>query len=352
MQIKKNHILKQKAITLVELIVVITILAILWVISFISFQWYTRNSRDSLRITDLGTIQTSLELFITKAWFYPEPTYLVNIVYSWATVWEQWSVWDSMFTNISQLNKKPVDPITWSEYTYSVNPSKTKYQLATITEWWRLSKLENNIFLTKTYADSKNALAYVLWTYNWVANKVQNWDNCKIFWLPSIITSDLSITDLSVIINNWLLVYKWYWNIPSSYSWSIFKSSGGFNYNPTNLISYEDNQGCRGLITNPIKRSEALQGIQNTYSGILMTSSSDVSDILNIPVSLTAPTEQSDVSICKILDMKCSNKVVADLWTWTLPITWWWSDPVVVPNQVTITFLQANNSSYSCNSCQ
>ena len=45
---------QKKAFTLVELIVVITILAILWTIAFISLQWYSRDSRDSVRISDMS----------------------------------------------------------------------------------------------------------------------------------------------------------------------------------------------------------------------------------------------------------------------------------------------------------
>ena len=52
---------KQKyAFTLVELIVVITILAILWTIAFISLQWYSKDARDSIRISDVSNMKTSL----------------------------------------------------------------------------------------------------------------------------------------------------------------------------------------------------------------------------------------------------------------------------------------------------
>jgi len=54
---------ENKAFTLVELIVTITILAILGTIAFISFSSYSQSSRDSVRISDLTNIKTSLELF-------------------------------------------------------------------------------------------------------------------------------------------------------------------------------------------------------------------------------------------------------------------------------------------------
>ncbi|MDP2090837.1 MAG: prepilin-type N-terminal cleavage/methylation domain-containing protein, partial [Candidatus Gracilibacteria bacterium] len=65
---------KQKAFTLVELIVVITILAILGTIAFISLQGYSQNSRDSVRISDVSRMKTTLELFHLDAGKYPSPT--------------------------------------------------------------------------------------------------------------------------------------------------------------------------------------------------------------------------------------------------------------------------------------
>ena len=65
-------ITNKKGFTLVELIVSITILAILWTIAIISFQWYTKNSRDSVRIADVNNLQTWLELFQVKSWKYPK----------------------------------------------------------------------------------------------------------------------------------------------------------------------------------------------------------------------------------------------------------------------------------------
>ena len=54
--IKNTESGPKRAFTLVELIVVITILAILWTIAFISLQWYSKDARDSTRITDIGNL--------------------------------------------------------------------------------------------------------------------------------------------------------------------------------------------------------------------------------------------------------------------------------------------------------
>ena len=54
--------MKKKAFTLVELIVVITILAILWTIAFISLSWYSKEARDSKRITDTSSLLSKINI--------------------------------------------------------------------------------------------------------------------------------------------------------------------------------------------------------------------------------------------------------------------------------------------------
>ena len=54
--------MKKKAFTLVELIVVITILAILWTISFISLSNYSKEARDSKRITDTSSLLSKINI--------------------------------------------------------------------------------------------------------------------------------------------------------------------------------------------------------------------------------------------------------------------------------------------------
>jgi len=133
--LNKNKKIRNKWFTLVELIVVITILAILWTIAFISLQGYSRDARDSTRISDIDNIKKALELYTLKTWQYPEPTLWVSVTYSWSQVWIQWTVWDSMITNLKALNSKPVDPLTWNEYAYSRLNTKKEYEVWAILEW-------------------------------------------------------------------------------------------------------------------------------------------------------------------------------------------------------------------------
>ncbi|MDP2090595.1 MAG: prepilin-type N-terminal cleavage/methylation domain-containing protein, partial [Candidatus Gracilibacteria bacterium] len=120
--------------TLVELIVVITILAILGTIAFISLQGYSTQARDSSRISDLSRMKTSLELFHLDAGKYPNPTNGEDITYSGSTVWTQGTFGETVYANLSKLDKIPLDPITDKEYTYSTTANKYEYQLGGIME--------------------------------------------------------------------------------------------------------------------------------------------------------------------------------------------------------------------------
>ena len=208
--------IRKKAFTLIELIVVITILAILWTIAFMSFIWYSVTSRDSLRISDIKTMKTWLELYHLQVWKYPEPSNGTDITYSWWVVWTQWTFWSSVIRKVSKLNEKPTDPLTGVEYTYSLLNTKQEHELAWTMEW-DLVGLTNTI--EKTNADwTKDWTAYVDWNYNARVARVVSWWITYLLALPTIISSD--ITDITVenIVNNKKLVFKWFSNLPSSYS--------------------------------------------------------------------------------------------------------------------------------------
>ena len=205
--------MNKKAFTLVELIVVITILAILGTIAFISLQWYSRDARDSTRISDISAIKTSLELFHLWAGKYPLPDDTFNVEYSWSTVWTQWLFGDTATNNVDKLDKKPVDPLTEKEYTYSVTSTKQEYQLAGLLEWTDLAF--NPEMLNWAYAWDTIATAIVTGNYNWVLFKTLSWATCEVLSVPSIISSEQT-TELTTILTNESLVYNWYNNLPSN----------------------------------------------------------------------------------------------------------------------------------------
>lgn len=211
---KKNII--NNGFTLVELIIIIVIITILTIIAYINIQWYTENSRDGVRISDISKMKMWLELFQIDNWNYPTPSEWEEITYSWAKIWTQWYFWESVKVNTDNLNKVPIDPLTNLMYVYSLLDSKLEYQIAWIMEWENIvfSKFKN-----KVLANKKTARLKISWTYNWRLLKVKSSSISYILAIPSIVTS--SGTDLQKIIDNNSLAYNWYKNLPSQYDWVL-----------------------------------------------------------------------------------------------------------------------------------
>jgi type II secretory pathway pseudopilin PulG len=126
----------KKGFTIVELIVVITILIILWTIAFISLQWYNKNARDSVRLSNIRDIETGLELILTKTWKLPDPDNKIIITSSGVLVWYQWTA--GMNTQrIINIPKEMKDPIDMTYYTYVINKNNNSYQLWYSLESWQ-----------------------------------------------------------------------------------------------------------------------------------------------------------------------------------------------------------------------
>jgi len=260
--------------TLVELIVVITILVILWTIAFISLEWYSSQARDSKRLSDVQNIKTSLELFSLNTWEYPTPDLWVDVLYDTEIVWKQWIVWDNVTSNLSRnLNKKPIDPLTESEYIYSLMTWWTKYELLSIYESVLVS--DNNLLST---ANAENQLyPKIDWTYNWIFVKTTNY----YIPTPSIINSELNwiwweLTDSNIksqiitgwennIDNIWIDTKIWWldWMNLEVFSWTLDE------------VWEDDNLNKRNL----------LEKIQNAYSWTVLSNNWVYKEIVNIDLA-------------------------------------------------------------------
>lgn len=330
---------KTKAFTLVELIVVITILAILWTIAFISLQWYSRDARDSTRISDLSSMKTSLELFQLDAGKYPQPSEYVSITYSWWTIWNQGLFWETVKANISKLDKIPTDPLTDKKYTYSVLALWNQYEL-----WWIVEDTNSLAWsFWIAYAWNLDATAYITGNYNEQLAKVLSGTICNILALPSIITNDINTTDIQQILNNKNLVFRGYKNLPWSFKGSKFKIDGGFDFTPNNLLAYNDNQSCSPITdkTNYSARITLLQGLQDAYSGTILKNVWEIKNITSLNIDLNnidnslvtfADNLVNSTLSSKIIpwDLKVTNTVCSTnftwSWTWCVDLdspTWW-----------------------------
>lgn len=155
--------------TLVELIIVITILAILATIAFLSFQWYTKDSRNVVRETDINSIHKSLELFSIKSWTYPNPDNSISVTYSWVTIWKQWLFWSDVLSSVN-IAKDINDPLNKSKYTYSLLSNLNSFQI------WGI--YENN-------GDLWNSI--IKWNYTNKAVNIHTWSTCSSIWIPNIV---------------------------------------------------------------------------------------------------------------------------------------------------------------------
>ena len=275
---------KQKhAFTLVELIVVITILAILWTISFISLQWYSETARNSVRVSDVSTMKTSLELFHLDAWKYPTTTWWYTVSYSWTEVWSQWTFWSSTTNNVDRLDDIPSDPLTQKEYTYSTTKNKQEYQISWITEWDEI--VLNNTLLNQTNAWEIKTNALVKWNYNWVLFKTSTWNHCDVLAIPSIVSSMDNEEDLVNIISSGWLVFNWYNNLPTNYRSSKYNADGWFDYSPANFVAYSDEDKCKTLSSTKQvwidARASLVTELQNTYSWTIIESEGVITSIVN-----------------------------------------------------------------------
>ena len=327
--------MNKKAFTLVELIVVITILTILWTIAFLSFQWYTKSARDSVRISDLKNIEKALWIYKIKTWEYPEPSWDEEVEYDLKEVWTQWTVGQSVITNLDKLNKVPRDPLTWSEYTYSRLNTKKELQLACILEWSPVALIKNeeirtlfsiipaeagiyknNFIPQANAADVKTtATAYVTWDYNWQIAKVNSWSTTYILAVPSIINWDMTLTDIIEVISNKKLVYNWYANLPSSYTWTIFEINWWFDYSQTWWIvvyswSIED------LKTDEDARLSLISNLQEVYSWTILENTWNIKQLIDTEINLNTPTDEAKTLACWTIDF----------WLWITTIIEWCQD--------------------------
>ncbi|PZM85602.1 hypothetical protein DLH72_01845 [Candidatus Gracilibacteria bacterium] len=146
--------IKNKAFTLVELVIVIVIISILATIGFISFQGYTSQARDSVRISDLKNIQKSLDFKLVKGGSLIEPDNKSSEkITKYGLSWEVGSFGENNFEEIGSLSNLPVDPSTKLAYSYLYNKNYDYYILETDLEKGEKFTLSNYAGIKETFTD-------------------------------------------------------------------------------------------------------------------------------------------------------------------------------------------------------
>lgn len=226
--------INRRAFTLIELIIVIAVLIIIWSIWFMSFDWYTKDSRNTLRKVDLKTIKTWIEYYYQKNLIYPTPISYTSINYNGTEVWKQW-IFPNEIDGFDDSNNLFLDPTTLKWYWYSLLSNGKEFEVSAALEpVWFITGIN------KTYSASSPFLlwkALVIWNYNWKLLKAKSWSIDHIIAVPSI-TSSINNTDLLSIIVNKKVVYDFYHNMPFNYEWTDFIVEGGFDFIPNTIVIF------------------------------------------------------------------------------------------------------------------
>ena len=338
---------EKKAFTLVELIVSITILSVLWTIAFLSLNWYTKWSRNSVRITNLSSVKQTLWIYNTSTWKYPMPTNSTEISYSGWILWYQWTFWVDTIKNLTNMSKLITDPLFDIEYDYSVTWNKKQYQLSTI--------LENGLFSSTPLINQANALSntevepYVTWEYliKDIATSI-NWD-CYLITVPSLFVNNYTWTwrieknfDYAFVYINGLNISKNYWpHVDTSIPWKSFRVSEVLNkcsvdnIDELNLyisklsVAYQQlnwQEEFKNVIydfNNSVFKENAVKHLLTNWISV----HKDVIEAINNPSSWNIYKDTfTDINATEITEWYINDS----LWWWTR--TWWltWSSYQII----------------------
>lgn len=185
--------IKNKAFTLVELLVVITILAIISVVAYQNFGWAVDKAVSGRKISDVSTIETSLQQYkadknyypptdlydaVNNMWWYNSwtsatPSNTIRVTYSgqeissiilsnwwwkvyWTWTWSTKQIWAKWTISINNLWKKYLSKDLYDPELWDIKVWTTKM----IDNWlWR--------YIYSTYKKSKSAWDWSK-NYNWI----------------------------------------------------------------------------------------------------------------------------------------------------------------------------------------
>jgi len=273
----------KKAFTLIELIVVVTIIWILATVWFLSFQWNTADARNTTRMEDLANINKSFVMFLSKSWYLPKPDWNKEITYSWGIIFSQWYFGNNVKRILWNFSKIPRDPLTESNYTYSLLNDKQQFELSTVLEWDNKELSLNNSYA----AGNRIGHTYTYGSFNWkiIWLKTSTWN--IILAIPSLILSDISNTDIINNINNHKLTYNGLTLLPRTYLNSSFINENN-NINLVNtwsIVVY--NWKFSELMNSKIKQINFLSNLQKAYSWTYLSNNKNIKYILDTNISNT-----------------------------------------------------------------
>lgn len=159
----------KKAFTLVELIVVITIVAVLATIASNSYLWYNLKVRDSVRLSDIKTVYTGVNVYKAKNWKVPAAKNPTNIQIAGQTIQFQSDLEEEILGTIS-VTQGTVDPKTNEKYTYITDNRHINYQVGAFLE----RDDDSYALISNTFAEDESFF-YSKWWELWIIQD-NSWD--------------------------------------------------------------------------------------------------------------------------------------------------------------------------------
>lgn len=201
MKFKKN-----KAFTLVELLVVITILAIISVVAYQNFWWAVDKAISGRKISDVSTIETSLQQYkADKNYYPPTDTYSANNLW-----WHTWATTAKPSNTIRvQYDDQEVDSILSADWGWKVMANAwadqiwSKWTISRETVWKRyLSKdlYDPELWDIRITGSNEKMIDFWIWRYvyaiykKWTDNL--RWNDYNIAYTIKKQDSDKYITKI------------------------------------------------------------------------------------------------------------------------------------------------------------
>ncbi len=238
--------LNKKGFTLVELLVVITILAIISVVAYQNFGWATDKAISGRKISDISTIETSLQMFKTENNYYPMPlsynswtnmwwydswsvaypSNVIRVEYSWkaiksltwtvkwwwvvygtwaysgSQIWAKWVIWNSDVFGKKYLSKDLYDPEIWDVAIESTSKKMIDYGIGRYvygvfaqpktTNLWNMAWISGiyyNIATTVKKKDSESYESYIVWDFDEKSCEERNSCPNSLIWTSSWATN-------------------------------------------------------------------------------------------------------------------------------------------------------------------
>lgn len=183
----QNRVSKQKAFTLLELLVVMAILALLTGLGIRTFGSVQAKARDSKRKQDMQNIGKALELYYNDYGHYPQASggQILGCGENGANACEWGDIWQNETKQTLYMSKMPQDP-GGNQYFYLADAQGQTYRL-----FGYLENTEDDDVVKNTDGDP----AYYSGTYCRIIDTVLNSNTCNYVTMSTNLTTTPAVVD-------------------------------------------------------------------------------------------------------------------------------------------------------------